>query len=341
MDDAPRTSTLRYEREMKTIHHLIPNNDGWLLSLTQTWDPEQLDRERPPVLIVPGYGMNSFIFSFHPNGISLEGFLAKHGFEVWRVDLRASGESIRRGGAREVSFESLALVDLPKAIHGALERTRTTAATVDVIGASLGGTLSTIHACVAPDHRMRSLVLMGSPVRWVEIHPLVRWMFASPFLVGMVKVRGTRKLAELALPLLARHTPWLLGVYMNPEASDVTAAKELVRTVEDPDRRINQQIARWIKDRDLVVRNVNVTVAMGAFRLPLLTIAANGDGIVPLETARFAHDAAASEQKRLVVVGSEEVALAHADLFISRQVHETVYRPIVEWLGSIGRTAAA
>ena len=50
-----------------------PGFNGWQLSLSQTWDPAKLVPGRRPVIIVPGYGMNSFIFSYHPSGPSLEG----------------------------------------------------------------------------------------------------------------------------------------------------------------------------------------------------------------------------------------------------------------------------
>jgi pimeloyl-ACP methyl ester carboxylesterase len=337
----PRYEGAAPEGRMKSLQHHVTNRDGWLLALTQTWDPARLVPGRRPVLIVPGYGMNSHIFSFHPRGVSLEGFLAERGFEVWRVDLRGSGDCIRRGGRADFSLEDLALRDLPAAIDAALDRSRTHASRADVIGASLGGTLSVVHACVQPDHRIGSLVLMGSPVRWVAVHPLVRWMFASPALVGLVRVRGTRRLAERALPVLARHTPWLLSIYMNPEASDVGAADEMVKTVEDPNRLVNRQIAAWIKRGDLVVEGVNVSEALAGFRRPLLCLAANGDGIVPLDTARFPFDRAGGSEKRLCVVGSRELALAHADLFVANEAHELVFRPIAEWLGDEGRQAVA
>jgi esterase/lipase len=128
---------------------------------------------------------------------------------------------------------------------------------------------------------------------------------------------------------------------MNPEASDLNAAEEMIKTVEDPNRLVNRQIARWIKHQDLVVNGVNVSNALAGFRRPLLCLAANGDGIVPLETARFAFDRAGSTEKRLCVVGSREMALAHADLFVSNDAHELVFRPVAEWLESEDRQAVA
>lgn len=317
---------------MRSVQHLVSNDDGWLLSVNQAWRPDRLDPTRRPVLIVPGYGMNSFIFSYHPHGASMEGHLAEQGFEVWRVDLRGQGNSLRQGGTDDFSLSDLIRTDLSKAVDAVLDRTRTEATEVDVIGASLGGSLVLAHAAVVKRHRFHSMVAIGSPVRWVKVHPLVKVLFASPMLAGSVRLKGTRRLAQAALPLLARHTPWLLRIYMNPDASDVTAAREMVRTVEDPNRHINREIARWIRDRDLVVEGINVAQTLRAMRQPLLVVVANGDGIVPEATASFAYEQSGAEEKALLRVGDDAMALAHADLFVSNQAQQQVFAPMAEWL---------
>jgi pimeloyl-ACP methyl ester carboxylesterase len=318
---------------MPTVAHSVPSGDGWTLSLFQT-SGEALDPERRPVLIVPGYGMNSFIFSYHPSGASLESYLVDAGFEVWRADLRAQGESRPDGGADTEGFglADLAITDLGAVIAALLRHTRSRAGRVDVIGASLGGTIMFAHAVLVPDHCMASLVAMGSPVRWVKVHPAMRLAFASPMLAGLVRFRGTRRFAERALPLLARFTPWVLSVYMNPAVTDVAAARDMVRTVEDPVRRINRQIAHWVADRDLVLRGVNVCDALARVDNPLLCVIATGDGIVPRETAIWPYQQVRSRDKALLEVGTEEVRMAHADMFVSSESQRRVFEPIARWL---------
>ncbi len=237
---------------MKTIEHSIPNGDGWQLSLFQTWDEERLLSGRRPVLIVPGYGMNSFIFSWHPRGLSLEGYLARAGCEVWRVDLRGQGGSRSTGGGDDYQLEDLALTDLGAAVRAVLDGTRTGASRVDILGASLGGTIMFAHAVLNPSHAFGALVALGSPVRWVDIHPLLELAFSSPALAGMVRLRGTRRLAELALPFLAKRAPWVLShLHEQPRSPTPARPREMVRTVEDPNRHVNRQIAHWIRDKDL------------------------------------------------------------------------------------------
>lgn len=317
---------------MKSVEHIIPNGDGWHLSLFQTWHETLVRKDRPPVLIVPGYAMNSFIFSYHPHGASLEGYLAQAGFEVWRVDLRAQGRSVSIGGGDDYSLEDLATTDLTAAIEAALERTQCEPKHVDVIGASLGGTIVLLHTALKPDHRIGSIVAMGSPVRWVEIHPIIKLAFASPALVGMLRISGTRKIAKLALPHMVKRTPWLLSIYMNPSITDTRAASEMVKTVEDPNRHVNKQIAHWIRDRDLVVRDVNLSDAVRELDHPLLCISAKGDGIVPMATAQYPFLVAASKVKKMVEVGTDQLAMAHADLFVSSEAEARVFEPIASWL---------
>lgn len=317
---------------IQTLRHRAPNGDGFRLALYQTFDEEKLDRSRRPVIILPGYGMNSFIFSFHPGGTSLEGYLAERGFEVWRADLREQGETQRAGGRSDFSLEDLAVTDVGVVIDKTLEQTRSSAPRVDVIGCSLGGTLMFAHATLNPRHRMASLVAMGSPLRWRNVNPLLKLAFSAPRLVGLVQLRGTRALARWALPVLARRTPWLLSIYMNPEITDLSAVNELVRTVEDPNRHINRELAAWLQRGDLYIRGVNVSEAISRVDNPFLCVIANGDGIVPRETAIHAYERVGSPDKTLLEVGTDQIAMAHADLFISREAHERVFAPLAAWL---------
>jgi pimeloyl-ACP methyl ester carboxylesterase len=317
---------------VSTVEHTIENGDGWRLSLFQTVDEARFVRGRKPLLIVPGYGMNSFIFSFHPRGLSLEGYLAQAGFEVWRVDLRGQGGARSIGGGDRYGLEDLAATDLGATVRAVLARTRTSGTRVDCIGASLGGTIMFAHAVLDPAHRLGSLVSLGSPVRWVEIHPVLRFAFSSPALAGQLRLRGTRAIAGAALPFLARHAPKVLSIYMNAGITDTSRASEMVRTVEDPNRHVNREIAQWIVDRDLVLRGVSVTEGLARLTSPLLVVSANGDGIVPRATAEFPYEAIGASDKALLRVGDAAYSMAHADLFISDEAETRVFEPIASWL---------
>jgi len=322
---------------LRSIRHFVPNGAGWHLGLTQRYDPAVLDPSRPPIVIIPGYGMNSFIFGFHPTGVSLAGHLVARGFEVWTADLRAQGSSvpITPKALRGPTIEELALVDVPAVIEGVLERSRTPAEKLIVLGASLGGTLALAHAALSPEPRIAALVTMGSPLRWTTVHPLVKIAFASPALAGLVPLWGTRKLAGAALPMLAERSPALISMYLNAALTDTSRAKEMVETVEDPSRALNKELAHWIRKKDLYLRGTNITDAVRTLDFPLLVIAAHGDGVVPRDTAAFPYWHIHAPKKELVFAGDETHPLAHADLFVSREAVPRVFEPLAAWLHSL------
>ncbi len=310
--------------------------DGWSLGLRRTTHrrPEPLGAPPArPVLIVPGYGMNSFIFGFHPRGRSLEAHLAWRGHEVWSVDLRAQGRSRRTldtGGS--FGLDALALVDVPAAVERVLARSTTGAARVDLVGCSLGAAIMFGYAVHTPDAPIGSLVSFGGPLRWERVHPLVSVAFASPRLAGAIPFRGTRALAKALVPVLSK-VPSVLGIYMNPASSDLSRLDEMVQTVEDPVPRINREIAEWIGRRDLILRGRNVTEGVASLAHPLLCVVALDDGIVPPDTARSPYHTSRAEVRELLEVGGGALPIAHADLFLANDAHDAVFDPLARWLG--------
>src|SRR5512140_1240972 len=79
--------------------HFVPNDAGHDLALRRV-APESKSKARP-VVIVPGSGMNSFIFGFHPAERSLEATLAHKGLVVYSADLRGQGKSRSAPGTSE------------------------------------------------------------------------------------------------------------------------------------------------------------------------------------------------------------------------------------------------
>lgn len=321
------------------------NGAGWRLQLYRA--SKGAVRGKKPVLIVPGYGMNSHLFDFHPEGASLVEYLAQRGLEVWRVDLRGQGAATYVGEKRKTAvpvpapdnfrLDDLAVTDLGAALGAVLEHSDTGRDRVDVVGASLGGTLMFAHAALSGTARIGGMVAIGSPVRWVKVNPLLQLLSTSPGLVGNIRFKGTRRMASLLLPPMVRYAPSLLKMYLNPsltDTSNLSAAEfnKLMSTVENPNRYLNRQIAVWIHRRDLTLRRRNLSEALQYIDRPSLTIIASHDGIVPPATARYAHDKLGHKDKTLIEVGSATVMAAHADLFISKLAESRVYAPMAEWL---------
>ncbi len=304
--------------------------DGWSLHVVRTRDPAREDRARRPLLIVPGYGMNAFIFGFHPRGTSLEAHLAGAGIDVWTANLRGQGQSRRaRASAPGPTMARYADLDVTAAIELVLGQTG--AERVDVLGASLGGSITFAHLALRDQqHRVGSLIAVGSPLRWEEVPLVLRIPFASRRVAGALRVSGARRMAEAVLPI-ARRAPALLGMYMNAAHVDLGAASELVRTVEDPEPAVNRDIAGWMKTRDLVVEGVNVTDAMAREKGRLLVVLANRDGIVPERVASSAARAWGGRTETLRI-GTDDDWYAHADLFVGDDAPRVVFEPIARWL---------
>lgn len=307
----------------------LDNGAGWTLSLKRVGT--DVTPTAGPALIVPGYGMNSFIFGFHPRGLSLEDYLASKGIETWSVDLRAMGRAKNRGGSEDYGLADL-VDDVAIAVKGVLAHTETGSKEIDLIGASLGATLVFSHLALHPETPARSAVSFGGLVTWEKIHPALRVAFASSRLAGKLRLKHTRTIAGLALPVLAKHAPKLLAVYMNAESTDTTAAATMIQTVEDPNPHVNRDIATWVKARELTVHGVNVSRALSTMKMRHLTVLAKNDGIVPPETARAVYEQIGSPEKALLEIGGDGLKIAHADLFLATGAQERVFAPLARFL---------
>jgi pimeloyl-ACP methyl ester carboxylesterase len=307
-------SPMKQPAELIVRTHYVSNHNGWELELRQCYDPHRLRKDLRPLMIVPGYGMNAFIFRFHPTGISMEAAWAGAGFDVWSVNLRAQGGSRRRGGTRSYDLREIVLQDIPAAIEGILKHTVSeNKQLVDGVGASLGGTFLYAYLAMTEKPLLGSLVAIGAPLRW-EI----------PFY-------GTQRIAKLLFPLAVRF-PFLLRAYLHPEMVETKSLADMMGTIEDPVPRLNRQIGYWIRHQDLILNGVNVTERLAARKNPLLCAIANADGIVPRETALSGIRAMGSEVRDILEIGDAQRPFAHADLFISNFAEKRVFKPISDWL---------
>ena len=333
MNDADQREEAPMDGVSIRLFH-VDNGDGWRLALRR-YSADTLRRSGRPLIILPGYGMNSFIFNWHPEGVSMAEFFARQGFEFWTVDLRAQGDSVPDGGSPSYLLQDVGITDLGAVIEHVLGHTQCVADRVDVMGCSLGATYAFIHVALVPDHRIGAMVALGGPLRWTKTHPVLRLAFSSPTLAGLVPFWGTSMAAELALPFVARRLPWLLSIYLRIENVDVDKAPILVRTVEDPVPAVNAQVAEWMRSKDLIIDGRNITDEMANFTGPFFCAFGNADGIVPRSTATSAFTAVGSKCKELLELGDDQLRMAHADIYISRYSHERVFRPVADWLSGV------
>jgi len=308
--------------------------DGWRLEVKRFVDPRRFDPSRRPVVVIPGYGMNAFILSHHPTGPSLVESLTARGFEVWTANIRAHDGAKRIEGSRRFGFEELALIDLPCVFDTMRINSRSLIpGRFDLIGCSMGATLSYAYLAHHPDtHGVASMVALGGPLRWVDIHPLIATTFRSPQLTGMVPIFGVRRLIRHTIPLLKRARP-LSGLYANMDNIDFSEPAVLTKTITDPTRRMNREVSRWLNERDLIIGGVNTTLAMREVHdVSVMCVLGNGDGIVPPASVLSVLDHIGSTDTEVVIAGDDDTHFAHADLFIARGAQEQVFAPIGRWL---------
>ena len=309
-----------------------PESGGWRLDVCRHVNPSARDPSLRPLVMIPGYAMNSFILGFHPTGRSMIGYLVDQGFEIWTANLRGQGDATRLSGREDFGFRELSAVDLPTVRDLVMRETDSERQRFDIVGCSLGATFVYAYLAQHPDsHDVGSVVAIGGPLRWEKIHPAVRLVFASPNLAAALPTKGTRLMARLAIPVVKR-LPLVASIYMNVHQIDLQQADELVKTVDDPNPYLNRQIAHWIRDRDLMVGGVNITEAMARVHTPVLCILANRDGIVPPESALSIREAIGTDDVETLNVGDDDNWFAHADLFISENAEKKVFVPLADWL---------
>lgn len=317
--------------------YTITTDDGWELPMQRTVVPSRLDHQRRPVLITPGYGMNSYIFHYHPTGYSMVRCLAEAGFEVWTGSFRGQKATTRTTWrAQRPGLRSLAERDVPAMIDGVLTRSQTAVTTgsqVDLVGVSLGGAMTYAHLALNPDNRVGAVITIGSPLHWSSAHPLLKVAFLSRWLAGAVPMKGSDRMARTFFPLLAR-VPGALSIYVNVDHIDFSDADQVMKTIDVPSRRINRQIALWMRHKDMVLSGINVTEALGGVDKPLLVIHTNRDQIVPEPVCLAVTTAWGGRDVTVLKIGDDADWYAHADLFMAPHAPALVFGPMADWLAA-------
>ncbi len=307
------------------------NGAGWRLYAKRHVNREKFQPKLKPVAIVPGYGMNSYIIGYHPKSRSMIEAMTDAGFEVWTMNFRGQDETVNEGGAGDYNIRDISLADLPAVLECVLKNRKSRRKEIDIMGCSLGGTYVFAYAALTPKNPLASIVAMGAPLRWVKIHPVLKFAFGNPRIAGMLRIRKTREMARYALPLAAK-IPGFLHLYMHPKIVDLSHPEMLVKTVEDPNPVLNKEIAEWILAKDLMIDGENVSERFRDVKNPIYCMLANADGIVPRATALSALDLSSSTVKDFMVAGTDEIKMAHADMYISDYADDLVFKPLCIWL---------
>jgi polyhydroxyalkanoate synthase len=144
-----------------------PKDVVWTRDKAQLWRyrGDAPLRYRQPLLIVTSLVSRSYILDLLPGSSSVE-FLRAQGFDVYMVDW-----GIPDLLDAENTLETYVDEFLPRAVDAVLRESG--AEELTMIGYCLGGVLAALYAAAHEDARVRSLVLLATPVDFSAMGPMV------------------------------------------------------------------------------------------------------------------------------------------------------------------------
>ncbi|WP_437677559.1 alpha/beta fold hydrolase [Sorangium sp. So ce131] len=325
------TLSLEYSAE-----EVVKTEDGARIEIRRVPCPPgaAAQPDLPPILLVHGIAANHRNQDIHPD-YSLARHLAALGRDVWLLTLR-SGLLLTRSERRNVHFSAMARYDLPRAFDVILERT--SARSLDYVGFSMGGML--LYAALGrsvPEHRVRRVVIVGSPGRISGPGRLLRHVPAR--LLPGVPLRLMARSVAFASEWLP--TPLHRAVANPRNVPPGVTRLALVNCIEDIPAGLNADFAAWIGgDGEIRVEGEKVLDGLASVSAPALFIAGSADRIAPVSAVRAAFDAWGRDHpetpKRFLVLGRDFGAredYGHGDLAVGAYTGAELFEPIARFLG--------
>ncbi|WP_026917845.1 alpha/beta fold hydrolase [Gordonia shandongensis] len=340
-DLAPRTAT-----ESVSISER-PN-----ARLIRYGSPDQLESARArgavPILLVPPLAVPAACYDLAPNASpanSVVEFLLSTGTVPYVVDFGGVSWADRRLG-----FEDYIDGIIPRAVAEVVDDFRSGADAVDLMGWSLGGTLSLLTAGARRDLPIRSVITVGTPLNYQRIapYPLVRALLAPTD--GRPVTYALRALGGIPSPLVRlayRATAWEREVkkpkYILQNLDDVDA---LVR-MQVIDRfqgslpgypgRVSEQMLVNLIVRDEIARGRlrfgDVDVDLTAVTAPVFMVGSHRDAIVSHAAAEHGRTLFTSS----VHVEFHTVESSHLGLLTGADAEQATWPAIAAFRERIGR----
>ncbi|MGB0588074.1 MAG: alpha/beta fold hydrolase [Myxococcota bacterium] len=336
-------------RSADLLSTVATTEDGWRL---------QLDRYRGeglPVLVCHGIATRSQNMDVHDDH-SIARALHAQGHDVWLLNLRGCGTSCSNTGrVSDICLDDFVRQDAPAALVHIMRETG--ASQVDWVGFSMGGIVGTAVLGEPVGKHLRSLTLIGAPLRGASspyLGPLMRLGLALFRRRGAVPLRLFSRLGARLPRVLVN--PFLRPI-MNPKNVPWRPTRLVMdQTVEDIPIPLLEQMNAWrhrpdhhASSRDGAVDYVSRLAEAPA--IPILCISGTGDTLGPLAATvpAFRHHRG-SREVRVIGRGaqahidrwapSEDDATArehpqrwgHLDLLLSRDAPVEVFKPVGEFL---------
>lgn len=313
--------------------------DGWRIGISRY---RPVDRKyAEPLLLVHGIASNRLSFDL-TDRLSLAMSLARAGFDVWVVDLRGRGDSVRpklfSGLRYDWSFDEYAEKDLPAAVKEVLRATG--AARVHLVGFSIGALAcyaylsDTKRAGTKRDLGVGSLVSLAGPTSFKRLEK-----FLSARLIRSLRWMRHRWMMRVLAPGSGYLHPSPLQLIYNPENTDgLTQRRAMVNAVANFARNELLQYADWI--RGDVFRSIDqrrdYRAELGRIEVPALFVAGARDPFAAPDAVKETFDACTGIKEKEFRICSRAQGMkanyGHFDLLLGRDAPDEVYPMVAEFL---------
>ncbi len=330
------------ERDVQPRQYWARTRDGWDLALYRYQPPR--GGHGTPVVLCHGMSSNRWDMDA-PGPMSMARWLRRRGYDVWVIELRGAGRSMRptwwNGKHYAWSFEDYVQHDAPAALRVVLRETG--AARVHWVGHSMGGMIAYALLMSPIHHKIASAVTLGSPTMSQVGHPVLDFGVPYRSLLRYVPNRialGTlARVAAPIAPLLARILrPSIAELGWCPGNADVALLRTLMLiAVDDIPASLLREFARWYDTRVMSDRYgmFDFSAHLERITVPICIIAGSHDGLTPVRDLEEVYRRIASQEKTFRIVGRAHGCArnySHADLVLGRHASDDVFPIVLEWL---------
>jgi polyhydroxyalkanoate synthase len=307
-----------YSRGTLSLYHYLPMTD---------------EIYRIPLLLVMATTNKAYIFDLAP-GQSLVEYLLKAGYDVYVMDWNPP-----RPEERNLRFEDYTLDFIPECVRRVQEDSGVD--DVNMIGYCMGGVLSTIYAALHADGPVRNLVCFTTPVDFSKMALFQAWSDKRHFDVdGMADSMGIVPASVITSGFDSlRPTGRVTGAL---RLWDNLWNDEYVKQYRMMDRwgtetlplagaYFKQTIKSLMWDNALYKGKLVVggrKVDLGNIKVPLLSVVAEHDHIVPYECAHPLMEQVGSTDKEEVMLKGGHVSLVAGPNAVKR-----MWPKLDQWLG--------
>ena len=287
---------------------------------------------RPPLLIVFSLVSRSYVLDLQPGNSFVE-HLLHAGFDVFLIDWAPADERHADEG-----LEDYADGYMPEAVRQTLRAAGSDS--LNLFGYCYGGVLSLLYAAHHPDEPLRSLTAMATPVdfsQWGLFSELAReGRFDVDSLLddtGNVPPGAVRQSFRLLKPTgeLRQYATLLDNVwndqYVNAYQAMTTWSND---HVPFPGKAARQTLEMLVRENAFACDRVRLggdAVSLRDIRVPVLTVLAERDHIVPEATAAPLPDLVGSEERDCLRLDA-----GHIGLVVGRTAARVTIPRIIEFL---------